>query len=163
MKILKINSKKYGINEVLIDNEDFERVIQYKWSIHKQLPNKLRVYNFYHGHIHRFILNITNSKIHVDHINGNPLDNRKENLRLCSNKENTKSKNKSKSNTSGYKGVFFIKYRNKCWNARIGIDYKTIHLGYFYTKEDAAKAYNEAAIKYFGEFAKLNIIKCQKT
>lgn len=143
----------------LVDDEDYERVSQYKWFAHKE---NIRFYAW--GRInkkiiklHRFIMNIHNPKILVDHINGNGLDNRKENLRFCSASQNNFNRKPIK-NISGYKGVR-KELKSKNWSARIYMNYKEKYLGSFITKEDAAKAYNEAAIKYFGEFANLNIIK----
>ena len=93
----------------------------------------------------------------IDHINGNSLDNRKLNLRICTNSQNLMNRGKNKNNTSGYKGVRLIN-SNKKWRAQI--QYKKIfyHLGCFEKRIDAAKAYNEAAIKFHGEFANLNKI-----
>jgi hypothetical protein len=93
----------------------------------------------------------------VDHINGNPLDNRKCNLRVVSHQENCFNRKLSKNNSTGYKGVSIFRPNGK-YKASIKVNYKQIHLGYFETPEDAALAYNNAATKYFGEFARLNEI-----
>ena len=68
------------------------------------------------------------------------------------------SREKQKNNTSGYKGVTYRKSRN-CWEARIMLNGKTVYTGCFDNKEEAALAYNKVAIKYHGEFAKINIIQ----
>jgi hypothetical protein len=92
----------------------------------------------------------------VDHINGVTNDNRIENLRICSHKENTRnSTTKSVNNKSGYKGVSWDSSRKR-WQASIKVNYKSIGLGRFDSIFSAAKAYNEAAEKYYGEFARLN-------
>lgn len=91
----------------------------------------------------------------LDHINGIRNDNRIENLRECTNTENNRAVGIKKNNTSGYKGVTFNKASGKFY-AYIRVDYKRIHLGVWESPTDAAKAYNEAALKYFGEFATLN-------
>jgi hypothetical protein len=91
----------------------------------------------------------------VDHINGNTLDNRKENLRICTQNQNGKNRLLNKNNVSGYKGVTYKK-ANKLWCAQIVVNYHKMYLGLFTTAEAAALAYNEAAKKYHGEFAKLN-------
>lgn len=105
--------------------------------------------------MHRFILGITDPKIQVDHINGDSLDNRKINLRLCSNSENSRNRGANKNNTSGYKGVRFRKEYGTYF-ATITVNRKEIYLGSFKTGKEAATAYNEAAIKYHDKFANLN-------
>ncbi len=136
----------------LIDDEDFELVSQYQWhlthfgyAIYKEIR------------MHRLIMN-TPKGMDTDHVNENKLDNRKVNLRICTRSQNMANDGLKKNNTVGFKGVGFIKIRNlkKPWRAYLMINKKHIHLGYFETKIDGAKAYNEAALKYFGEFAKLN-------
>lgn len=89
----------------------------------------------------------------VDHINGDKQDNRAENLRLSSVSENGANTSKQRRNTSGFKGVSYHK-RDKRWRATLAGS----HLGYFSTKELAAEAYNNAATKLYGEFARLNIL-----
>ena len=102
----------------------------------------------------------------VDHINGDTLDNRKSNLRLCTNTENCRNAAKQKTANgnpciSQYKGVTKTKStvngRNyEYWRAQICVDNKMIHLGNHKTEEDAAVAYDRSAVKYFGDFANLN-------
>lgn len=93
-----------------------------------------------------------------DHIDNDPLNNRRSNLRLATSAQNVRNTRAGKNNNSGYKGVHFHK-GGKRWRAQITVDYKVISLGYFDTAESAALAYNEAASKYYGEFAKLNVVK----
>lgn len=92
-------------------------------------------------------------KEHVDHINGDTLDNRRCNLRVCSHKNNIRNSKLSAANKTGYKGVMVIK---GAYVAKITIDAKSINLGRFVSAIDAAIAYNQAAVKHFGEFARLN-------
>ena len=94
----------------------------------------------------------------VDHINGDKLDNTRENLRLANKSQNNSNRGKSNNNTSGYKGVYWHKAGQK-WGASIGVNNKNKHLGLFESIEKAVHAYNEAAIKYHGEFAQLNEIE----
>lgn len=93
----------------------------------------------------------------VDHINHDGLDNRRDNLRISSVAQNSQNRRQPISNSSGYKGVRWHK-KDKLWRASISANGKAYHLGSFQTPEIAAQAYNEAAIKYHGEFAYLNII-----
>ena len=91
----------------------------------------------------------------TDHINGDGLDNRKQNLRTCTHTENMRNRGKSKNNTSGFKGVSWHK-RGKTWDAKIAHNKKLMHIGSFKDKEVAAKAYDRKAIELHGKFAKLN-------
>ena len=103
-------------------------------------------------------MGVTNPKIEVDH---NPdqsgLNNQKHNLRLVTRQQNMSNQKLSVKNTSGYKGVVWCKPLQK-WQAHIKVNYKTKHLGYFTDVLDAARAYNQAASKLFGEFAQINKI-----
>lgn len=90
----------------------------------------------------------------VDHVNGDTLDNRKCNLRIVTNQQNSMNCSKPLNNTSGYKGVYFDKSRKK-WVANIKVNRKTIFLGRFDNIEDAYKARLEAEEKYFGEYRRV--------
>ena len=166
-KILKflIESPKYGNKEVIIDIEDWENIKQYRWFLSYQSKrNKFYVMAFLylnqkriHIKLHRLILNVTNPKIQVDHRLGDTFDNRKEMLRKCTSVENTRNQIIRKNNTSGYKGVCWRRDIKK-WQTRICVNNKNKSVGFFKNKEKAALAYNKAALKYYGEFAKLNQI-----
>lgn len=108
--------------------------------------------------LHRVILNrmIERELIdgeQCDHINCNELDNRRVNLRVCNHAENNRNKSITISNTSGYKGVSWSKKTNK-WRADIMVNSQHIYLGLFDDPKEAYAAYCEAALKYFGEFAR---------
>lgn len=156
-----VESPKYGDIEVIIDKEDLIHINKYTW--HLKYDKKIdgfyisSQYKNKHLILSRIILNLTDPKIKADHINHNTLDNRKINLRKCNNSQNNCNKFLTSDNKSGYKGV---SWRLDCkkWRSTIYKNNKCIHLGYFKNKIDAAKAYNEAAIKYHGEFAYLNKI-----
>ncbi|HEV8559887.1 MAG TPA: AP2 domain-containing protein, partial [Actinophytocola sp.] len=106
-----------------------------------------------HQRLHRFI---TGDPPHdIDHVNGDGLDNRRANLRPCSNSLNLANSRLYKGNTSGYRGVDWHK-KSRRWRARIGVDDRLIHLGMFDTPEEAARAYDAAAIAAWGEYARPN-------
>jgi len=106
--------------------------------------------------MHRLILNVPEN-MQVDHINGNGLDNRKNNLRVCTSIENMRNMPLRKDTISGFKGVFWDSQSNK-WQAQIYAKKRRFFLGRYLIKTDAALAYNKAALKYHGEFARINQI-----
>lgn len=144
--------------EFLIDTEDLEKVkkmgfwcAQTTGRIINGSKNKSTL-------LHRYLMGVSeNNPIMVDHIDGDYLNNRKSNLRFCVNAENCRNAKIGSRNSSGYKGVSFVRKVNK-WKASIKYNYRDIYLGKYAVKEDAARAYNKAAEKYFGEFARLNEI-----
>jgi hypothetical protein len=168
-KILKflIESPKYGNFEVIVDAEDYEKIKMHRWIVHFNIKLKkivgIQTYLYINKKkatltLHQSVMNDT----WIDHKNGDIFDNRKENLRKCTCSENNKNKCIFINNTSGYKGVSWEKRMDK-WLASITVNYKQMNLGYFTDIIEAALAYNEAAIKYHGEFASLNIIKKDNT
>lgn len=149
---------KYGEGKfVLVDNQDYEKLIKYSWYCHKMKTTEYaeRRSGEKHYKMHREILEAPSGTF-VDHKNGNGLDNRRSNIRLCTSSQNAYNK-VQKNNTSGYKGVF-KDHRNrrkyKIWWASITVNKIPINLGHFYTAEEASQAYKKAALKYHGEFAK---------
>ena len=142
----------------LVDDEDYEYLNQWKWYAHKKGKKwYAESWTGYKIKMHTLIMN-TPINFEVDHKDHNGLNNQKYNLRICTHSQNVKNSSKRSDNTSGYKGVFWYKQTNK-WAAGISVNNKRIHLGYFEHKEDAAKAYNIAAIEHHGEFAQLNILE----
>jgi len=143
----------------LVDDEDFEYLNQWRWHVSNDNYARRTIYNdklFKALFMHREIMKVSKGLL-VDHINGNSLDNRKLNLRICTNSQNLRNRLKNINNTSGYKGVRLINSTKK-WRAQIWLNSKYYHLGLFNNIKDAARAYNEAAVKYHGEFANLNKI-----
>ena len=93
----------------------------------------------------------------VDHINHDGIDNRKSNLRICSSNQNKMNRRPNRNKIAKYKGLCLNKKTGK-WIVRISVNGKRLYLGTFKNEATAASKYNEAAIKYHGEFAKLNEI-----
>lgn len=133
-----------------VDNEDFDRFKDINWHV----STRNYVYNKKVGLIHRLILNPPDNTS-VDHINNNPLDNRKQNLRICTQHQNTMNQSPQKGSSSKYKGVYRVTERRK-WKAQIVCDGVHNSLGSFKTEQEAAKAYDKKALELFGEFAYLN-------
>src|SRR5438128_2871414 len=102
--------------------------------------------------MHQLILNYYSTKLTCDHINLNSLDNRKENLRICTNQQNNWNKPAGIRNKTGIVGVHFAKHCNR-WCAQIKINGKTKHLGIFKDIQDAIKIRQEAEIRLRGEYA----------
>lgn len=153
----------------LVDEGDFERLSRRYWTMkdgyaYRHLNTKERApRNGRKGCIsmHRDILGQTSPDVHSDHINHNGLDNRRCNLRAVTRSENctwTRKRFHAKPDrhtSSQFRGVYFRKDRQR-WSAYVGTGKKRICLGCFELEEQAAKAYNEGAVKMFGNFAKLN-------
>lgn len=143
----------------LVDDADYDFLSQWKWFAHRDgnkwyaERNERHLFGRKIIKMHRAILGNTSKE--TDHINGNGLDNRRSNLRACSTSENGMNRSKQKNNTSGYKGVYLEKGKNK-FKAQINVNNKKITLGRFDTAEQAAKAYDEAVKKYHGKFSKTN-------
>lgn len=153
MKKIKLTKNKFTI----VDDEDYEILNQHKWyclndyAARDKITDK-RKRTLY---MHRLIMNCSESS-YVDHVDGNPLNNRRENLRICSQSQNNMNRNKTEGNfSSRYKGVSFDKERNK-WVMRLQKDGKCIIRKRFEKELDAAVFYNEMALKVYGEFAVLN-------
>jgi len=152
-EILLYNNKGVEIARTKIDIKDVEKCRGFKWHISKgYAATTTKTQKTFH--LHRFL---TGFKF-VDHKDRDRLNNKKSNLRKSSYSENGKNKGMSKNNKSGYKGVFFRKDSRK-WSAKINHNRKQIVIGCYETKELAAAAYNNAALKYHGSYACLNEIK----
>lgn len=144
----------------LVDDEDFEKLSKYKWRADRgnstfyaaRLVEKGR-----NIRMHRQILGVTDPKMDVDHKNGNGIDNRRSNLRVCSRSLNNANRAVQSNSGSGIKGVFWDKERNK-WQVKIGYERKVFNLGRFSDLTTAVKAYNDKAKELFGDFARLNDI-----
>lgn len=148
----------------LVDDSDYEWITQWKWhlseksggySIAARNGKKVNGKRTSYIKMHRLIMGVTDPKILVDHRDKNPLNNQRKNLRLCSKSQNAMNSKRPRTNTSGYKGVFWHD-GDKNWAAAIMLNQKPKYLGGFKTPEMAARAYDAAARNLFGEFASLN-------
>ena len=148
----------------LVDDEDYERVMEMSWHACRDSKNNV----WYAKHtqsvgikkwktiqLHKFILRLT-GKQRIDHKNGDGLDNQKENLRPCTPSLNGANR-KVGVHSSPYKGVDFDSFSgSKKWRSQIMVNQKKMFLGRFETPEQAARIYDEAAIRHYGDFARTN-------
>lgn len=153
MKKIPLTQGKFAT----VDDDVYERLTQWKWFAwlggrtwyarrsEGKAPTQKCIY------MHREIVNASNAQ--VDHRDGNGLNNQRFNLRLCTHRENMRNRSVNKNNRNGFKGVTRV---GKKFRARIEVHKENIHLGYFPTLEEAARVYDDAAKKYFGEFARTN-------
>ncbi len=149
MRIIHVKDRGF----IKVDSDDFEMLAKYRWHI---TANGYASVSRKSGRVwmHRLIMN-TPKGLFVDHINGDKLDNRKCNLRNATRSQNGMNKPKMANNKSGYKGVTFNKRLQK-WVAQIKLEDKKMHIGTFFCKIEAAKAFDMKAIALHGEYAKLN-------
>ena len=158
-------SKEYGIGYTFdnkpfyFDKEDYEKIKNFTWH---ESNGYLISHVYKNGkrttiRLHRLILNIQDN-LFIDHINHNPFDNRKINLRIVDNSKNQMNKVIAKNNTSTVKGVHFDKLIGM-WVARIGVNGKRIRLGKFTDFNEAVKVRKEAEEKYHKEYSYDNSIK----
>ena len=151
-KLIPLTQGRFAI----VDAEDYEWLKQYKWHTDKAQNTYYAVSqkNRKGFKMHRLITGAPKG-LFVDHRDHNGFNNRRDNLRLCTNKENQQNKRPMRGKTSRYKGVHRCKSR-KMFRAKIRHNGKQMHLGYFENEIDAAKAYDKKAREFFGEFAFLN-------
>ena len=145
-EIIIYNNQCEEIARTIIDLDDIDRCKQYKWCLNHDYVVCRKINLF----LHQFIMNPPKGMT-IDHINGDKLDNRKSNLRICTMQQNSFNKGVQTNNTSGTTGVFWDKSKNR-WVALIQINRKQIYLGTFKEKEDAIQARKQAEIDYFGEY-----------
>lgn len=165
MKEIQLTQGKF----VLVDDWNYEWLTKWKWHAIKKKNTYYAIRFVYINNIqkailmHREIMNTPKNK-ECDHIDHNGLNCLEENMRNCTHAENQKNRKSSIRGTSKFLGVSFVnkKYKDKTYRyiiAHISVNKKELHIGQFKTEELAALAYNEAAKKYHGEFANLNIIQ----
>ena len=150
----------------LIDDEDWDLVSGYRWHActtprhntwYAQAHTRRADGTWTKIKMHRLILGLTDPRVHTDHIDGDGLNNRRGNLRACSNSENQRNRGSQANNTSGFKGVSWDKETGK-WAANIRVNGKQKRLGRHDTPEEAYQAYCDASIELHGEFANTGTI-----
>lgn len=163
----KLQSKGI-VPETLVDDDVWEWASKVRWGLIKNklyivrgqtIKRKLQPTKL----LHREIMGLQyGDRRQVDHIDGNPLNNQRSNLRIASRIENTRYQKKmltkaGRPTSSRYKGVSWDAKRHR-WQARFGLKGKTLHLGRFAIEEDAARAYDKKVTEVYGEFAKTNVM-----
>ena len=153
---LIITGSKHGDFKTVFDIEDYSEIKNYKWLVNRFRGSK--TYSNYYiisskgKFLHRILLKEPKGKT-IDHIDGDSMNNRKSNLRICTIRENSKNNKIHKYNKSGHKGVLWYYYRNvNKWMAYICIDNKRTTLGYFEDYDEACKVREDAEKELFGEF-----------
>ena len=141
MKKIKLTQKKYA----LVDNEDFDKINNFKWHYNSNGYARTSNPKLYMHHLIKPIFN----NFEIDHINRNRLDNRKSNLRIVNHSDNLINTSLRKDNKSGYKGVSWDKFRNK-WTTRIQVNKKNISLGRYSNIQGAWLARKMAERIYYG-------------
>lgn len=154
MAVISLTQDRFAI----VDEDDALLLDQWRWyyskggyavrNARRETKQRRKIW------MHRQIMNAPED-MEVDHINGNTLDNRRINLRLCNHVENVRNQHIARGATSRYKGVSWDSRSGK-WQAQIGFNTRVIYLGRFADEADAAAAYDRAARERFGEFAHLN-------
>lgn len=160
---------EYKLSPEDMDLDPFVRIVP-RSSHKRQGVQMMQAIHMSGQSIHRIIMErvlgrALDNKEYVDHINTDPLDNRRENLRVANAMQNAANRYGGYGIVD-YKGVYYYESRTgtKKWRAQmsvVGMDnkYPRVHLGWFSTAEEAALEYNKAAKEWYGEFARLNIIK----
>jgi hypothetical protein len=141
----------------IVDEDDYNSLSQFEWKLGS--GGYARRWECSNGKVKTILMhrevNKTPKGFDTDHINGNRLDNRKCNLRTATRSQNIMNQGSNKGTTSKFKGVSW-KSANKKWVAQIVKNGKSMYLGLYKSEEDAARAYNEAALKHHGQYAWLN-------
>ena len=160
MKKIKLTQGKFAI----VDDKNFEWLNQFSWQAVKYsrtwYATRRKPKDSKYTSMHRLILDAQPGE-EIDHKNHNGLDNRECNIRKCTKRENQHNRLPNKYQKSKYKGVHWHSQAKK-WKAQICVNNEKIHIGMFDNEDEAALAYNEFALDWFGKYAYLNKIKEQK-
>lgn len=159
MKTIKVVNQK---QEAIVDDDCYERLSQFKW--YKKGSSVGRTTNSHANQKHVTMAGdvMQNPAQLYDHIDCNPYNNQRSNLRPCTYSQNSANRAKWRKSASKYKGVSWIT-QNAKWRASICVRRHMIYLGNYTTEEAAARAYNKAALEHFGEFAHLNNFELSPT
>lgn len=149
MKLIPLTKGKFAI----VDDEDYDAMSRFKWHFSEAGGYARRNSREKNILMHRQILEVPDGK-HTDHRNGDGLDNRRSNLRICNRSENLRNRKLNCNNTSGAKGVRFIGTRG--WEARIQVEKRPYLIGLYETKAEAVVAYDVASRFLHGEFGRPN-------
>ncbi len=156
MRKIKLTKGYYAI----LDDDDFTRLGQFKWSALEAKNGVIYAVRYDRDEfvfLHREVMGTRDPSVMIDHRNRNGLNCTRRNLRFCTNSLNSANRIKSRCPASSFfKGVSWDKINRK-WRADIQVNYKRLNLGRFCSEKEAARAYNAAAKKYFGEFASVNL------
>ena len=162
MQTIILTQGQYAI----IDDTDYDKMSKYKWyalRAHNRYWKAVRNIRKSNGKtsiilMSRYIMGAIKGEV-IDHINGDTLDNRRDNLRICTQSENMQNIHTNQG-VSSYQGVYWHNQRK--WRSQIGKNGRKYHLGLFDTKEEAAVAYNQAALEFYNK-PKLNKIKINRS
>lgn len=159
MKKIKLSPSKYGQFYALVDNEDYNKLMKYKWHLHKNHDRGFYISRCFNDpqdwhkvknvSMHREIMGFPNS--HIDHVNRNSFDNRKRNLRLCSCGQNRVNSKLNKNNHSGHRNIYWTQQTGR-WRAVLNSNRQKIHLGYFLNFSDAVQAVERKSKEIHGDF-----------
>lgn len=152
MKFISLTQGELAV----IDNNDFQQVLKINWWADRR-DKKVYARGYMGGdlvYLHRFIMGAP-AGVQVDHWDGNGLNCQRQNLRLCTNAQNSRAFQHKRGVTSQFRGVSWFK-RDSCWRAHLNFNGKQKHLGYFDSEVKAAYAYDKAARQFFGIFSHPN-------
>lgn len=173
MKIVPVMISAKATTGTMVNDEDYQELSQHIWRLDPKgyvyrwaylgqkldprpdAPRRSRSHN-QRLSMHRFLMGVDDPRVKVDHRNRNPLDNRRENLRIATDPQNKFNSGGRRQRVSRFKGVSRADNKTNPWVARITLSGKNFSLGCFPTEEDAARAYNAAARELHGDFAYLN-------